>query len=240
MTDTRQARRERGQHAHRGPKRGWRRAEQIVGWVAVAGLGVLAIGLVLLIIGDAIGGGALRDAALVMVLGGLLLSGLGWVTWGSWSATLDQAERRPAGVNATTRLTLVIVGLLCLGVFVAVAGGLPFAIDEWRRMPESLAVTLGVVVAVGALLVVASVVAAAIAGGVTLAGRAWWWVGVVFCAGLGLLAYQLATGEPWASGALLLAAGCGGYTVALSVGLSKRREGAIEAERVRDAMRDGE
>lgn len=205
------------------------------GWIAVVGVGVFVVALAAAGISEGLGFRDATDLPLgVTMLAGLALVLVFWPLWGTWSVILDKEP--PGVIRPTAKLTLALVAVLVVGVLLLVAGVATGMLVE-DDAPEWLATAALVSAVVGAAIVGAAVLAAAIAGGVVLGGAAWWWVGVVFAAGMIGVAIGIA-GAAWplAIGSVVaLLVGGWGYRAARRAGLRQRRPDAIEAEQDRRA-----
>ncbi|WP_198684074.1 hypothetical protein [Brachybacterium sp. YJGR34] len=206
-----------------------RRAERIFGYGALTGLALLVLSIPLGIIAHRTPAGLDSLWFLVPLGVGMVLTGLGWVLWGSWSATLD---RYTAPLSTTALLTLaattaIVLSLVCFG-----AAGAPLLLYTETDPPDALFPVVIGLGGLGVLLFVVTILGAAIYGGIALGGPRWWWVGVLLTIGLFATSIGWVDGRPLvtAAGVVALVGSIPGYWGALRSGLAQGRADAIEAD----------
>lgn len=247
---------------NRAPKSTPRRIQRAWGIGALVGVGLFTVGLAALIVVGAAGGET--DAGWIVApvfLGTTVIAGC-WPVWAIWSNTLDRTEKhamqeserlrtapkqaqhaaaaaggarsRASGLERTPKVTLWMLALVGIGAMLFLASGLPFLLVEDGS--DALAVVLLVTMLLGASMIGFAIACSAIAGGIALGGRRWWWVGVIFDVGFALTVWGVSVGSAglWLPGAAMLAGSVWGYTAALRDGLRQGREDAIEAKRQKE------
>lgn len=199
------------------------------GHAALVGLALLVLCIPIGIVTDLITG-ELESPVFLIPLGlGIFLTTVGWVMWGSWSATLD---RYGDSLGTTAKLTLAGTATTVLGVVCFMGAGVPVLFHTGTEPPDSL---IPVVIGLGGLgvfLVVGTIVGAAVYGGIALGGPRWWWVGALLSAGLfaaatGVALEALALTVP---GVVALVVSLVGYRRALRSGLARGRPDAVESD----------
>lgn len=206
-----------------------RRATRVFGHSALVGLALLVLCIPIGVVTELITGGLESPVFLVPLGLGVFLTCVGWIMWGSWSVTLDQYED-PLGTTA--KLTLAATAALVLGVVCFVAAGFPVLFPTDTEPPDSLLPVVIGLAGLGVLLVVGTIVGAAVYGGIALGGPRWWWAGALLCAGLFAAATGIALESPPLTipGVVALVVSVIGYRRALRSGLRQGRPDAIESD----------
>ncbi|RKS10802.1 hypothetical protein DFP74_6584 [Nocardiopsis sp. Huas11] len=206
-----------------------RRMARGFGYSALAGLALLVLSIPIGLLMNFVEDGHESPVFVVPLILGVFLTIVGWIMWGSWSATLDRYSE-PLGTTA--KLTLAATAAIVLGVLCFLLAAAPLAVYTDTDPPDDLLPVAIVLCGLGILLVAGTLVGSAVYGGIALGGPRWWWVGVLLSGGLIGAATGLALGQV-ALTVLCVAAlvvSCFGYRWALVSGLRQRRPDAVEAE----------
>jgi hypothetical protein len=203
--------------------------ERAFGYGALAGLALLVLSIPVGIATNLVTGG-LQSPFFLAPLGlGALLTSVGWILWGSWSATLDRYD---VPLNTTAKLTLAATTILVLGVVCLLAAGAPLVVYTESDPPDSLFPVVIGLGGLGAFLIAATIAGSAVYGGIALGGPRWWWPGALLTVGLpaAVTGVVLETTPLTVLGVLALVGSVIGYRGARKSGLEQGREDAVEAE----------
>ncbi|WP_235005847.1 hypothetical protein [Nocardiopsis sp. JB363] len=205
-----------------------RRATRVFGYAALVGLAFLFPGVPIGIVIELLTGGLGGPVFLVPLGSGVLLTSVGWIMWASWSATLDRYED---SLDTTAKLTLAATTALVLGVVCVAAVGLPLYFHPDAEPPDSLIPVIIGLIGLGVLLVVGTIIGAAVYGGIALGGPRWWWAGALLCAGLFATAIGMGVEVPSLTvlGVAALVVSVIGYRRALKSGLAQAGPDTIES-----------
>ncbi|GHC93132.1 hypothetical protein GCM10007079_42220 [Nocardiopsis terrae] len=207
-----------------------RRMERVFGYGALAGLGLLLLSIPIGIVTNLVTG-ELESPVFLVPLGlGTVLACVGWVMWGSWSATLD---RYTEPLSTTAKLTLAGTTAIILSVLLLFGAGIPVVMYGDTEPPPGWVIpTVVGIGGAGVLLFTATLVGSAVYGGIALGGPRWWWVGVLLSVGIAATSVGWAVGQAPTTvlGVVCLVGSVVGYRRALKSGLRQGRPDAVEAD----------